>query len=176
MYVFLAWLAYLSISIMLGTLSATLYAAGKEGDNVTKWIAGSYGAIAFATLIYGYVVFQKRLTLISKRSGEHFGKCCLNIPTDGPFVATDVRSACLPIRRDRVPHLDFGCGLHCYRDQFYHSCARVQVSAMSHVYKLDNLSRTDQILSVGLLNSAGRRASTTAMSKRALSFVSSLLG
>lgn len=92
MCVFLAWLAYLSISIMLGTLSATLYAAGKEGDNVTKWIAGSYGAIAFATLIYGYVVFQKRLTLISKRSGEHFGMYEADILSVVPAFATDVRS------------------------------------------------------------------------------------
>ncbi|KAL7411284.1 hypothetical protein BDY24DRAFT_397284 [Mrakia frigida] len=66
------WLAYLSISILLGSLSATLYSAGKEGDQITKALAGAYGGIAFAVLIYGYLVFQKRITLISKRSGEHF--------------------------------------------------------------------------------------------------------
>lgn len=42
---FSAWLAYLSISILLGSLSATLYSAGKEGDQITKALAGAYGGM-----------------------------------------------------------------------------------------------------------------------------------
>lgn len=47
---------------------------------------------------------------------------------------------------------------------------------MSHIYEMDTLTRTNQTPSLGFLNSAGRRASTTAMSKRALLFVSTLHG
>ncbi|CDZ98291.1 carboxypeptidase s [Phaffia rhodozyma] len=71
------WLAYLSISILLGTLAGTLLAATNHGMNahrahITKIFAGVYAVIALVVLLYGYAIFQKRVTLIKKRSGKHF--------------------------------------------------------------------------------------------------------
>lgn len=98
------WLAYLSVAVLLGSLSGTLFAgSGSEVHQAREKMIKAFGSVygglcvafltflaqsqvdpktdspsspvtsALATLIYGYAVFQKRVTMIKRRSAEPFG-------------------------------------------------------------------------------------------------------
>lgn len=98
---------------MLGTLSATLYTASATHDSITRAFAAAYGVMfvspssiscrrrvqandpslppcsALFVLVYGYAIFQKRITLISKRSGLHFGLLIPPAVSQVPLSSTD---------------------------------------------------------------------------------------
>ncbi|GHJ85136.1 hypothetical protein NliqN6_1538 [Naganishia liquefaciens] len=64
------WISYLSTSVVMSSLSLALYNASK--DKVTTYFAYIYALISIAILIYGYAIFQKRLTMISARDAAQF--------------------------------------------------------------------------------------------------------
>ncbi|KAJ9098115.1 hypothetical protein QFC21_004444 [Naganishia friedmannii] len=64
------WISYLSTSILMSTMSLALYNASH--DKITTYFAYVYALISIAILIYGYVIFQKRLTMISARDAAQF--------------------------------------------------------------------------------------------------------
>ncbi|KAI0685956.1 hypothetical protein BC835DRAFT_483197 [Cytidiella melzeri] len=64
------WVSYLNVSILIGALSLALFNASK--DQVAKNMAYTYAAISVGTLIYGYAVYQRRITMIRKRDPGHF--------------------------------------------------------------------------------------------------------
>jgi len=64
------WVSYLNLSILLGTLSMALFNASR--DSVSRFFGYIYALISMAILIYGYVVYQRRITRIRKRDPGHF--------------------------------------------------------------------------------------------------------
>ncbi|GJE85575.1 VTC1 family protein [Phanerochaete sordida] len=64
------WVSYLNIAILVGTLSLALFNASK--DQIARNMAYTYAAISVGTLIYGYAVYQRRITMIRKRDPGHF--------------------------------------------------------------------------------------------------------
>ncbi|BEI93999.1 uncharacterized protein CcaverHIS019_0604580 [Cutaneotrichosporon cavernicola] len=59
------YISYLSMGVLLSTIATgLLYGAN---DHPARWFALAYAIIAAATLIYGYVLYQKRLTMIASR-------------------------------------------------------------------------------------------------------------
>ncbi|EMD33969.1 hypothetical protein CERSUDRAFT_159311 [Gelatoporia subvermispora B] len=64
------WISYLSMAVLIGTLSLALFNASK--DQVARNFAYTYAAISIGILIYGYAVYQHRITLIRKRHPGHF--------------------------------------------------------------------------------------------------------
>lgn len=43
-------------------------------DNVARGFAYTYALISIAVLVYGWAVYQKRITMIRKRDPGHFGQ------------------------------------------------------------------------------------------------------
>lgn len=89
-----AWVSYLNIAVLIGTLSLALFNASK--DEIARNFAYTYAAISVGVLVscarsvdtgrtpltthnvckvYGYVVYQRRITMIRKRDPGHFGQC-----------------------------------------------------------------------------------------------------
>ncbi|KAK1222880.1 hypothetical protein PQX77_014302 [Marasmius sp. AFHP31] len=64
------WVAWLNLSILLGTLSLALFNASK--DYVARSFAYTYAVISIGVLIYGYLLYQKRITMIQRRDPGHF--------------------------------------------------------------------------------------------------------
>ncbi|EKM57813.1 uncharacterized protein PHACADRAFT_251676 [Phanerochaete carnosa HHB-10118-sp] len=64
------WVSYLNIAVLIGTLSLALFNASK--DQIARNFAYTYAAISVGVLIYGYVVYQRRITMIRKRDPGHF--------------------------------------------------------------------------------------------------------
>ncbi|TXT09961.1 uncharacterized protein COLE_03895 [Cutaneotrichosporon oleaginosum] len=59
------YIAYLSMGVLLSTIATGLLFGAK--DHPARWFALGYALISAATLIYGYVLYQKRLTMIAAR-------------------------------------------------------------------------------------------------------------
>lgn len=53
----LAWLSYLNVAVLMGTLAAALFNASK--DDIARKFAYTYALISLAVLSYGYVLYQK---------------------------------------------------------------------------------------------------------------------
>ncbi|KIJ51439.1 hypothetical protein M422DRAFT_43974 [Sphaerobolus stellatus SS14] len=64
------WISYLNVAILLGTFSLALFNSSK--DAIARNFAYAYAAISAGIMIYGYVVYQKRITLIRQRYPGHF--------------------------------------------------------------------------------------------------------
>ncbi|TCD60898.1 hypothetical protein EIP91_009308 [Steccherinum ochraceum] len=64
------WISYLNIGILIATLALALFNASK--DQIARDFAYAYAAISIGVLIYGYVVYQRRITMIRKRDPGHF--------------------------------------------------------------------------------------------------------
>ncbi|PCH42045.1 hypothetical protein WOLCODRAFT_137659 [Wolfiporia cocos MD-104 SS10] len=64
------WIAYLNTSVLVGTLALALFNASK--DQIARNIAYSYAAISVGILVYGYAVYQRRISLIRKRDPGPF--------------------------------------------------------------------------------------------------------
>ncbi|EEB95114.1 hypothetical protein MPER_05970, partial [Moniliophthora perniciosa FA553] len=64
------WIAWLNLSVLLGTLSLALFNASK--DVIARRFAYIYAVISVGALIYGYMLYQKRITMIQRRDPGHF--------------------------------------------------------------------------------------------------------
>ncbi|KAJ7707498.1 hypothetical protein B0H17DRAFT_1032889 [Mycena rosella] len=64
------WVAWLNIAVLLGTLALALFNSSK--DPIARNFAYLYALISVAVLIYGYVLYQHRITKIRKRDPGHF--------------------------------------------------------------------------------------------------------
>ncbi|KAF8896445.1 hypothetical protein BD779DRAFT_1433330 [Infundibulicybe gibba] len=64
------WVAWLNISVLLGTLSLALFNASQ--DQVARNFAYVYALISIGVLIYGYLLYQHRITMIRRRDPGHF--------------------------------------------------------------------------------------------------------
>ncbi|KAG8681890.1 hypothetical protein FRC09_017161 [Ceratobasidium sp. 395] len=64
------WVSYLNMGVLLSTLSLALFNA--SNDAISLIFAYIYALISLAVLVYGYVVYQRRITRIRKRDPGHF--------------------------------------------------------------------------------------------------------
>jgi len=64
------WISYVNLSVLMGTLALALYNASDDG--VAKNFAVFYVCVSIGILIYGYVVYQRRITMIRKRDPGEF--------------------------------------------------------------------------------------------------------
>ncbi|KIK55099.1 hypothetical protein GYMLUDRAFT_48048 [Collybiopsis luxurians FD-317 M1] len=64
------WVAWLNLSVLLATLALALFNASK--DNIARDFAYAYAAISIGVMVYGYVLYQHRLTMIQRRDPGHF--------------------------------------------------------------------------------------------------------
>ncbi|KAF4596242.1 hypothetical protein EYR38_007619 [Pleurotus pulmonarius] len=66
----LAWVGWLDLSIVIGTLALALLNASK--DPVARNFAYVYALISVGVLIYGYSLYQHRISMIRRRDPGHF--------------------------------------------------------------------------------------------------------
>ncbi|KAF8338423.1 hypothetical protein F5887DRAFT_1077927 [Amanita rubescens] len=64
------WISWLSNSVILASFSVALFNASK--DEIAKRFAYVYALISVGVLIYGYVLYQYRITMILRRDPGHF--------------------------------------------------------------------------------------------------------
>ncbi|KAJ7928825.1 hypothetical protein B0H13DRAFT_1596971 [Mycena leptocephala] len=64
------WVAWLNIAVLIGTLALALFNASK--DDIARNFAYLYALISVGVMIYGYVLYQHRITKIRKRDPGHF--------------------------------------------------------------------------------------------------------
>ncbi|CAE6435232.1 unnamed protein product [Rhizoctonia solani] len=64
------WVSYLNMGVLLSTLSLALFNA--SNDAISLIFAYIYAAISVAVMVYGYVIYQRRITRIRKRDPGHF--------------------------------------------------------------------------------------------------------
>ncbi|KAF9533925.1 hypothetical protein CPB83DRAFT_844777 [Crepidotus variabilis] len=64
------WVSWLNISILLATLALGLFNASK--DEVARRFAYVYAFISVCVLVYGYVLYQHRISMIRRRDPGHF--------------------------------------------------------------------------------------------------------
>ncbi|CCL99312.1 uncharacterized protein FIBRA_01328 [Fibroporia radiculosa] len=65
-----AWISYLNTSVLVGTLALALFNASK--DHVARNFAYIYALISVGVVVYGYVIYQQRITMIRKRDPGSF--------------------------------------------------------------------------------------------------------
>jgi uncharacterized membrane protein YidH (DUF202 family) len=64
------WVSYLNMSVLIGTLAVALFNASK--DPIASNFAYLYAAISVGILVYGYVLYQRRITMIRRRDPGNF--------------------------------------------------------------------------------------------------------
>ncbi|KAG6862476.1 hypothetical protein C0995_000022 [Termitomyces sp. Mi166 len=64
------WVAWLNISVLLGTLALALFNASK--DEIATRFAYAYALISVGVLIYAFALYQYRITMIRRRDPGHF--------------------------------------------------------------------------------------------------------
>nr|GAT57368.1 predicted protein [Mycena chlorophos] len=64
------WVAWLNVAVLLGTLALALFNASK--DPIARAFAYVYAIISVGVLIYGYVLYQHRITMIRRRDPRPF--------------------------------------------------------------------------------------------------------
>ncbi|KAL5485789.1 hypothetical protein ACEPAI_6830 [Sanghuangporus weigelae] len=64
------WIAYLNIGVLLGTLALALFNASE--DAIARDFAYIYAGISICVVVYGWSIYQKRITMIRKRDPGHF--------------------------------------------------------------------------------------------------------
>lgn len=64
------WISYLNMSMLIGALAVALFNASK--DDVARNFAYTYAAISIGIMVYGYAVYQHRITMIRRRDPGHF--------------------------------------------------------------------------------------------------------
>jgi len=72
------WISYLNIALILATLAVTLFNA--SSDPISVKFAYTYAGISVAILIYGYLLYQRRITMIRQRHSGDFDE------TVGPLL------------------------------------------------------------------------------------------
>ncbi|KZP00348.1 hypothetical protein CALVIDRAFT_460560, partial [Calocera viscosa TUFC12733] len=66
------WISYLNNSILLGTLAITLFNSASKDDTVARAFSYVYAVISLGVLVYGFALYQWRITLIRKKDADHF--------------------------------------------------------------------------------------------------------
>ncbi|KAJ7593371.1 hypothetical protein C8J56DRAFT_930919 [Mycena floridula] len=64
------WVAWLNLSVLLGTLALALFNASQ--DVVARYFAYFYALISIGVLVYGFVLYQTRITKILQRDPGSF--------------------------------------------------------------------------------------------------------
>ncbi|KAJ7761973.1 hypothetical protein DFH07DRAFT_814741 [Mycena maculata] len=64
------WVAWLNNAILIGTLALALFNASK--DQIARNFAYLYALISVGIVVYGYILYQIRITKIRKRDPGHF--------------------------------------------------------------------------------------------------------
>ncbi|KAJ3927269.1 MAG: hypothetical protein NXY57DRAFT_642674 [Lentinula lateritia] len=64
------WVSWLNLAVLLGTLSLALFNASK--DTVARNFAYTYAVISIIVMVYGYGLYQHRITMIRRRDPGHF--------------------------------------------------------------------------------------------------------
>ncbi|KAF5327082.1 hypothetical protein D9619_004506 [Psilocybe cf. subviscida] len=65
------WISWLSISVLMSALSLGLFNASK--DQIARNFAYVYAVISICILVYGYFLYQHRISMIRRRDPGHFG-------------------------------------------------------------------------------------------------------
>ncbi|CAK5268369.1 unnamed protein product, partial [Mycena citricolor] len=64
------WISWLNIAVLIGTLALALF--NSSADPIARSFAYVYALISVGVLIYGYLLYQHRITMIRKRDPGHF--------------------------------------------------------------------------------------------------------
>nr|XP_019006710.1 uncharacterized protein I203_00303 [Kwoniella mangroviensis CBS 8507]OCF70171.1 hypothetical protein I203_00303 [Kwoniella mangroviensis CBS 8507] len=64
------YISYLSMGLLLSTIASGLLFGAR--DSSARWFAFAYALISVGVLVYGWAIFQKRLTMISARDAGNF--------------------------------------------------------------------------------------------------------
>ncbi|KAG1781720.1 hypothetical protein EV702DRAFT_1193194 [Suillus placidus] len=64
------WISWLNLAVLLGTLALALFNASK--DVVARRFAYAYALISIGVVVYGFVIYQNRITMIRKRDPGHY--------------------------------------------------------------------------------------------------------
>ncbi|WWC90651.1 uncharacterized protein L201_005587 [Kwoniella dendrophila CBS 6074] len=64
------FISYLSMGLLLSTIASGLLFGAR--DSPARWFAFAYAIISAGVLVYGWAIFQKRLTMISARDAGNF--------------------------------------------------------------------------------------------------------
>ncbi|WVO21585.1 uncharacterized protein IAS62_002894 [Cryptococcus decagattii] len=64
------FISYLSMGLLLSTIASGLLFGSR--DSPARWFAFAYALISAGVLVYGWAIFQKRLTMISARDSGNF--------------------------------------------------------------------------------------------------------
>jgi hypothetical protein len=64
------WISYLNISVLISVLSLALFNGSK--DAIARNFAYVYATISVGILVFGYVVYQNRISMIRRRDPGHF--------------------------------------------------------------------------------------------------------
>ncbi|TFK49515.1 hypothetical protein OE88DRAFT_1661989 [Heliocybe sulcata] len=64
------WVSYLNLAMIMGTFSLALFNTSR--DQIAKTFAYVYAGISVAIVIYAYLLYQYRITLIRRRDPNHF--------------------------------------------------------------------------------------------------------
>ncbi|KAK0469588.1 uncharacterized protein EV420DRAFT_1660468 [Desarmillaria tabescens] len=65
-----AWVSWLNLSILIGTLALALFNASQ--DDIARNFAYAYALISAGVLVYAYLLYQHRITMIRRRDPGHF--------------------------------------------------------------------------------------------------------
>ncbi|KAH0833236.1 hypothetical protein J3R83DRAFT_12296 [Lanmaoa asiatica] len=76
------WLSWLNAAILIGTFAVALFNASH--DPVARGFSYVYAALSVAVLIYGFYLYQSRITMIRKRDPGHYDAIT------GPLVVSTV--------------------------------------------------------------------------------------
>ncbi|KIK99957.1 hypothetical protein PAXRUDRAFT_130940 [Paxillus rubicundulus Ve08.2h10] len=64
------WVSWLNLAVLLGTLALALFNASHEP--VARRFAYVYAAISIGVVVYGFYLYQSRITMIRKRDPGHY--------------------------------------------------------------------------------------------------------
>ncbi|KAH7925842.1 hypothetical protein BV22DRAFT_1010405 [Leucogyrophana mollusca] len=64
------WISWLNLAVLLGTLALALFNASDE--IIARSFAYTYALISVGVLIYGFLLYQSRITMIRKRDPGHY--------------------------------------------------------------------------------------------------------
>ncbi|KAI0749717.1 hypothetical protein C8Q80DRAFT_1163592 [Daedaleopsis nitida] len=111
------WIAYLQTGVLIGTLALALFNASK--DEVARNFAYAYAALSIAVLVYGYAVYQHRISMIRRRDPGHFSTSLMR-HSPRNFASCPYNVPCRP---DPWAHCDQRLPILCGSGQFRHTRA-----------------------------------------------------
>ncbi|KAE9398572.1 hypothetical protein BT96DRAFT_920775 [Gymnopus androsaceus JB14] len=65
------WISWLNLAVLLGTLALALFNASNHNP-IARNFAYAYALISIGVLVYGFALYQRRITMIRKRDPGHF--------------------------------------------------------------------------------------------------------